>query len=56
MCLYTYNPDGMKNKIFAALLLACLTASSSCFLHRDPHGHRTDRGRHFPHDEPKEQH
>ncbi|WP_158827207.1 hypothetical protein [Mucilaginibacter lacusdianchii] len=46
----------MKTKISTVLYvfaLSCLL--NSCFLSRDPHGRRTDRGRRYPHDKPQDQ-
>ncbi|OKS84663.1 hypothetical protein [Mucilaginibacter polytrichastri] len=42
----------MKKTFFSIALLFTLAASlSSCFVNRDPHGRRSDRGRSYPHDE-----
>ncbi|MBS7564143.1 hypothetical protein KHS38_06975 [Mucilaginibacter sp. Bleaf8] len=37
------------------IAFALVSLTSSCFLSRDPHGRRTDRGRRYPHDKPQQQ-
>ncbi|QJD95822.1 hypothetical protein HH214_08025 [Mucilaginibacter robiniae] len=45
----------MKRKLTAAALSLILTTLlNSCFLRHDSRGLRADRGRHYPHDEPKQ--